>query len=439
MNLLIIDQDGNGLDLALRTLGYGHSVKWFVSNHKDGTVTKVGIGLVDRVSEWEKWMQWADCIFLTGNDKYIDRLEDFRKFGYPIFGPSKASTQLEINRQFGMKTLEKHGVKCPDYKTFNSFDDAERHVWKTEGRYVFKTLGDEEDKSMSYVSKTPADMINKIREWKKKGSKLKGPCMLQDYVSGIEMGVSCWFSPKMGFGKWKNINFEHKKLMSGNFGPNTGEQGTVMQYTRKDRLFDEVLKPMESFLAQLGHVGDIDVGCIIDKQGQPWPLEFTARAGWPAFYIMQREHIGDPLLWMIDLMDGKDTLEVSEQVAVGYVLSQPEYPYTTDKNERSIGNPIYGITDENWDHLHPADMMKGRAVDMKDGHPVEQDMFVSSGEYALVISGLGDTVRKSVKDAKKVIDEICLSDGQIRDDIGEELEEQLPELHKHNYALSMEY
>jgi phosphoribosylamine--glycine ligase len=438
VNLLVIDSDGNALDLSLRCLSYGHEVKWFVSNHKDGTPSKVGLGLVERVSDWEKWMQWADCVFLTGNDKYIDRLEDFRKLGYPIFGPSKASAALEINREFGMKVFKKAGIECPAYKSFSSFDEAEKYVWKTEGRYVFKTLGDEEDKSLSYVSKTPADMINWIREKKRKGSRLKGPCMLQEHVSGIEMGVSCWFSPKMGFGRWKNINFEHKKLMSGNFGPSTGEQGTVMKYTKKEKLFDELLKPVETLLSQMGHVGDIDVNAIIDEKGKPWPLEFTSRAGWPAFYIMQREHLGDPLLWMIDLMNGSDTLEVSEQVAIGYVLTQPEYPYTTDKNARSVGNPVYGITDENWEHLHPADMMKGKGIDMKE-HPVEQDMFLTSGEYVMVISGLGETVRKAQKDARKVIDEIRVADGLLRDDIGEELEEQLPRLHAQGYALTMEY
>src|SRR5258708_20555376 len=111
-----------------------------------------------------------------------------------------------------MKAFERAGIDLPPYKSFNSFDEAESYVWKTEKRFVFKTLGSEEDKSLTYVSKTPADMINKIRKWKKQGNKLKGPCMLQDFVSGIEMGVSCWFSPKMGFSKWKNINFEHKKL-----------------------------------------------------------------------------------------------------------------------------------------------------------------------------------------------------------------------------------
>ena len=434
MNLLIVDSDGCGLDFALRSLDYGHEVKLFIKNQKDGSKNRTGQGLVDRVYDWEKWMQWADVIFPTSNGLYMDRLDDFRKYGYPIFGPSKASASLEVNRGLGMKVLEKFGIECPPYKSFPTLEAAEAHVWKTDERFVFKTLGDEEDKSLSYVSKSPSDMIQKIRGWKKNGKRLKGPCMLQTFIPGIELGVSAWMG-KSGFLQWKNVNVEHKKLMPGNYGPNTGEMGTVMQYSKKEKLFDLMLKPCEDYLLKINHMGDIDMNCIIDETGKAWPLEFTARPGWPAFNIMCREHSGDPLTWMADALQGKDTLEVSTEVAVGVVIAIPEFPYTKAVNYNAVGQPVYGITDDNWDHLHPSSVMLGKGVD----NLKEQDMFVTSGEYVMVVSGLGETVRKARKDAYKTVEQISLPNMIVRDDVGERLEDNLPKLHEYGFALGMNW
>lgn len=439
MNVLIIDSDGCGLDFALRCMTYDHDVKWFIKPRNDGSRNRSGDGLVTKVKDWKPWARWADLIFLTGNDKYLIPLETLKHYGYPVFGPGIEGAKLEIERGHGMQVLKKHGIDAPPFKTFASLDDAERHVFKTEDRYVFKTLGDEEDKSLSYVSKSPADLINWIRRQKKLGKKLKGQCILQTFIPGIEMGVSGFFGPN-GFLKEKwNINFEHKKLMSANFGPNTGEMGTVMQYVKKEKLADEMLKPLEDYLKGIGYRGDIDMNCIIDEKGKAWPLEFTCRPGWPAWMIMCSEHEGDPAKWMVDLLKGDDSLEVSYDSAVGLVIAQPNFPYTSNTNQAAVGIPILGITDENFDSLHLADVMLGKGFDMKDDRLVEKDMLVTSGEYVMVVTGMGKGVNWARKRAYRIADEISIPNQIVRDDIGEKLKEHLPELHKHGYATEIIY
>ena len=79
---------------------------------------------------------------------------------------------------------------------------------------------------------------------------------------------------------------------------------------RKSLLADKVLKPLEDFLHGIGYSGYIDVNCIIDDKGNPWPLEFTTRPGWPLFQIQQALHLGDPIQWMLDSLNGKDTFKV---------------------------------------------------------------------------------------------------------------------------------
>ena len=132
------------------------------------------------------------------------------------------------------------------------------------------------------------------------------------------MAVGGWFGLG-GFSKHWCENWEFKKLMNGDLGVATGEQGTVLRYTEDSKLAEQVLKPLEDYLHGLGYTGYIDVNCIIDDTGKAWPLEYTCRPGWTAFNIMMAEHNGDPIQWMLDACNGEDTTEQSLEHAVGIV------------------------------------------------------------------------------------------------------------------------
>ena len=86
MKFLIIDQDNVGLSLAMRAAAAGHDVKWFVkprpTNNQDAGK---GFKGVQKVENWVSHASWADLIFSTSNDDYIERLEVFRKRGFPVF------------------------------------------------------------------------------------------------------------------------------------------------------------------------------------------------------------------------------------------------------------------------------------------------------------------------------------------------------------------
>jgi phosphoribosylamine--glycine ligase len=415
----------------MRCQEFGHSVKLFLKKDH-GERDSTGDGLVEKVTEWEKWMQWADLIVPTHNTVYLDRLEYFRGLRYPIFGPSKQSAQLEINRAYGMSVFKKHGIEVPPYKMFQTLDEAETYAQKEDRKLVFKTLGSEEDKSLSYVSRDRDDMVNRIRTWKRKGMKLKGACMLQDCIEGIELGVSAWTGSK-GFLKARGENVEYKKLMSSNYGPNTGEMGTVMWYATASKLAKAVLDPLEDFLMSIDHRGDLDVNCIIDNKGKAWPLEFTSRLGWPAFFIMCSQH-EEPCQWMLDALQGRDTLKYSNDVFTGLVIAQPPFPNNGAVRSDLVGIPIQGITRENWSNVHLVSAKIGKGYD--EGR--DKELFVTTGPYVACVTGQGATVRKSSRAAYKLAEQIHVPDSIVRDDIGSDLVEKLPLVQKHGFATSIE-
>jgi len=439
LKLLIVDQDGVGLALAWRAAQAGHVVRWFVKPSKsiDPTVGD-GFKRIQKVDNWLSHARWADVIFCTSNGHYIPQLDRVKKMGCRVFGPSVASADLEIKRGLGMEFLEKHGIEVPPYHTFKNLSEAEKHVWKNEERWVFKTLGDNEDKSLSYCAKSPADMISRLRRWQETGMNPKGEVMLQQFIPGIEMGVSRWMG-KDGWISPPNINFEHKKLMPKNYGPNTGEMGTAMCYLQEEKMSKDLLDPIEKDMVKLGHLGDMDLNCIIDEKGKAWPLEFTNRPGWPAFNMMLAQHKGDPVQWMYDAIDGKNSLQVSFDPGICVVACQPKFPYGDSDIEKTSGIPIYGVTASNRRYIMPQGVKMANLVDDENGKPVEREMWATAGDYIAVITATAPTFKKAADRAYKIVDDISVPDMIIRSDIGKGLEETLPKLQKMGYALGLRY
>jgi len=435
MRILLIDSGGHFLDFALQCLHAGHQVKWYITPDKKGDRIPIGDGLVERIKDWRQWMGWGDLICLSDNDKFMVPMEPFRKLGYPIFGCNSAGAELELNRPVGQKILKDAGVKIMEYKTFRSPTDAETYVRKTMKRYVSKP-NDDADKAMSYVSKSPADMIYMLQRWKKNGS-IKKEFILQEFTPGIEVAVGGWFG-KFGFSECININFEHKKLMNDDLGVNTGEMGTVIAYVpHNDKLAKKVLYPVTDYLMSIGYTGYIDVSVIIDAEGNPLPLEFTARPGWPHFQIISALHEGDPAEWMADLLNGADTLTVKKGVCTGVSVTIPDFPYDKFDASKVVGVPIYCDQNAN---IHPYQIKGGIAPNVVGNKVIDLPTWVSAGTYLYVATGVANTVSASSKKAYEVIKSVEIPNSPgYRTDIGHRLKKELPELQKMGYCKTITY
>lgn len=439
MRLLIIDCDRCGLDIALRAAGAGHEVRLFRYSAKP---TRYAMGFVDirLVSDWKEHMSWAKegLILLTGNGKYIHEMDRYREFGYKnIFAPSVASAKLEIERSAGMQMMEAIGAELPPYETFDSLAEAEAFARKSDKTWCFKPMGDNEDKSLTYVSKDPADLVGWLQRQMKKGKKIVGKGMLQERVDRlIEVGISGWMGPD-GFLEDKyQLCFEHKPLMSGDIGPATGEMGSITQYSADDVLAREFLLPLEPALRALGHRGDTALNFMIDKKGKAWFLEFTMRLGWPCFWLQCASHRGDPIQWMADLMAGKDTLKVSYDAGAVVVMARPDFPYDERPPSDAEGIPIRNAETVLAD-LHLVEAMKGIGPQMKGGQVVDGPAYLTAGTYVAVATAMGKTVTKARDKVYKVVDQIGWPDRIYRDDIGEKVVKALPALHGFGYAVEV--
>ncbi len=217
--------------------------------------------------------------------------------------------------------------------------------------------------------------------------------------------------------------------------------GTILRYVKKSKLADKVLKPLEDALYRLDYCGYVDVNCIIDEKGNPWPLEFTMRFGWPTFNIQQALLDGDVIEWLADLADGRDSRRLRlNKVAAGVVMALPDFPYSHMTRKEVTGVPVYGITPSLMENIHPCEMMWGDAPQMMNGSIRSVPMHLTSGDYVLVTTGTGDSVRQARDAAYRVMRRLKVPSSPFwRPDIGMRLKKQLPDLQAMGYATGMNF
>jgi len=427
------------LAFALRCNKEGHYTRLCIAHNKENKQrSKIGDGLVEKIEreEWQRHINWADLIIPSNNVKWIRELDVLKRRGYPVFGPSLASAELELDRAKGQDLLHQLGYNVMEYEEFSDYPKAIKYVHANPTkRLVSKPMGDT-DKALSYVSCDAGDMAFMLERWSNT-NKLKDGFMLQEFTPGVEMAVSGWMGEN-GFAEYISESFEHKKLMNDEKGPNTGEMGTALKYMRmsESKLGQEMLLPIEKHLKKLKHTGHVDISVIVDEDGSPRPLEFTCRLGWPQTNLQTVLH-PDPCVWMSDLIDGRDTLTPITQHCVGIVMAMPWFPYPRPISKEDEGFPIYGLNDENEYRalIAPCFLMQGEAP-VFDGEKIEnKKVFVSADNYLLVAHGVAPTLSKAKDRAYKTLESVQLCNSPLyRTDISDRLKEELPILQSHGYA-----
>jgi len=418
MNILIIDSMGLMLGLAMK-LPARHECRMYLADKKEAWPNS-GKGFVDFVPDYKPHVSWADLILIAdvGYGKLADSL---RKKGKYVVGGTEATDRWELDRKLGQSILKACGIDVLPAKEFSTIKSALPFV-ESEARkgiaYVSKPNDDKNDKSLSFVPKEPADLIDMMHRWEKLG-KIKSPFLLQRKVKGVEMAVGGWWTDRGWADEVCCENFEHKKFLSGDLGPNTGESGTVLKYVPidKSRLGTEILRPLEKALGKTDYVGYVDVNCIVVDGKKGWPLEFTMRPGYPTLYIQGGLHRVDYGTFFRGLVEYESDLFNLSDCAVGVVLAIPDYPYSRYTSKEVEGYPV-SWTEKKGIYWVPQDIMK------------EGNRMVTAGDYIGVATGIGPKIRENREAANAFLkDSINMAPSRIfRDDIGEKLVRQIPEL-----------
>jgi phosphoribosylamine--glycine ligase len=422
MKFLFVSYDALIGDLAWDILKEGHDVKYFIENPAD---KDIGAGFVPMVDDWKAEVDWADVIVFDDVLGMGTEAKKLREAGKHVVGGTPYTDKLEDDRSFGQEELKKHGIHIIPYKHFESFDDAITFVRENRARYVIKPSGEAQNmKGLLFIGEEEdgSDVLQVLEDYQQAWSSKIPSFQLQRRVEGVEVAVGAFFNGKQ-FVYPININFEHKKLFPGDLGPSTGEMGTAMFWTGPNRLFNQTLKKLENKLAEEGYVGYIDLNCIVSGSSI-YPLEFTARFGYPTIFI-QSEGIQTP---MGDLLYGlasgtRSTFKARTGFQIGVRIVVPPFPFSDPEtfNVKSKDTIIHFRKSKEGVHFEDVKLIN--------------DEWVITGHSGviLVVCGVGQTMKQAQRQAYSRIRNLIIPHMYYRVDIGDRWLEDSDKLHSWGY------
>jgi phosphoribosylamine---glycine ligase len=421
---LFVSYEGLIADTAWQVLREGHEAKLWLSENCEPDIAD---GFVEKVKDWRREVDWADAVVfddvLGGMGGMADEV---RARGKAVIGGSPYSDRLEEDRAFGQEELKAAGVAIIPQQNFTSFDDAVAYVQANPARYVVKPSGEaQNDKRLLFVGEEEdgRDVVQVLHDYKRYHAERVKEFQLQRRIVGVEVAVCAFFNGRE-FVTPICVNFEHKKLFPGDIGPATGEMGTTMFWSGPNRLFNATLKKMESRLAQARYAGSIDVNCIVNSNGI-YPLEFTARFGYPAISIQQEgllTPIGELLLKVSQGTIRELRARSGFQVGVRVVV--PPFPYQDRQTfETTSKDSVILFKTPGREGVHIEEVKKVG----------EEWRVAGNSGVVLVVCGSGPTMKQAQRQAYNRVRNVMIPYMYYRDDIGERWSEDSDRLHAWGY------
>jgi len=420
---LFVSLDGLIADIAWQVVKEGHEVQLCTDSQSE---KEIGNGFVPKTDDWEREVEWADVIVFDDVLGQGAKAQKLRAAGKPVVGGTPYTDRLEDDRAFGQQELKAAGVSIIPQENFTSFDDAIAFVQANPNRYVIKPSGEAQNlKQLLFVGEDEhgADVIQVLEDYKRAWASRIKEFQLQRRIVGVEVAIGAFFNGKE-FVLPINVNFEHKKLFPGDIGPSTGEMGTAMFWSEPNRLFAATLKKMEAKLKDEGYVGYIDVNCIVNSNGI-FPLEFTARFGYPTISIQQEGMLSPIGEFLHRLAEGSITrFKARSGFQVGVRIVVPPFPYRDPETfETSSKDAVI---------IFKKPMREG--VHIEDVKTIDNEWLVTgTSGVVLIVVGLGSTMKQAQRQVYNRIENIMIPNMFYRKDIGDRWFEDFDRLHTWGY------
>ncbi|MBS3062162.1 MAG: phosphoribosylamine--glycine ligase [Candidatus Diapherotrites archaeon] len=420
---LFVSVDSNIADIAWQVVKEGHNVKLYIDSSE---FKEVGDGFVPKTDDWKKEIGWADIIVFDDVEGQGAKAKKLRDEGKLVVGGTPFTDLLEDNRAFGQNEMKNAGIPIMPQADFTSFDEAIVYVQQNPGQYVIKPSGTAQNqKGLLFVGEEEdgKDVIKVLESYKKVYANKIKSFQLQKRIKGVEVAVGGFFNGKE-FITPINVNFEHKRLFPGELGVATGEMGTSMFWSEPNKIFNHTLKKMEPKLAEEKFVGYIDINCIVNSNGI-YPLEFTARFGYPTIAIQQEGMISPMGEFLFELARGTTyKLKCKSGFQLGVYIVVPPFPYQDRKTfEAYSKDAVITFKKPEFNGIHIEDVKK-----------VDNEWVVTGDSgIVLLVCGTGQTMRDAQKMAYNRIKNIRIPNMYYRKDIGDRWFEDTDKLHSWGY------
>ena len=283
-----------------------------------------------------------------------------------VFGPDKASSQLETSKIFMKKICKKHNIPTAKYSVFNKEKDAINFLNEVNFPTVIKVDGLAAGKGVMivYNKEEAIENIKKIMSEKIFGSSGEN-IIIEEFLEGEEISFFALVDTN-GFILPLTTAQDHKKIGEGDVGPNTGGMGAYspvpfIKHNHINDFVEQFVKPIINDLknSSILFSGVFYAGFILTKNG-PKILEINVRFGDPEAQTIFPRLKTD----LLDLLLASSTGNLNQfklpewenNFCMNVVLSSIGYPKDYKKN--TIINGLNEITNDKSKYVFHASTKK---------------------------------------------------------------------------------
>ncbi|MBT9393216.1 phosphoribosylamine--glycine ligase [Hymenobacter sp. NST-14] len=329
-----------------------------------------------------------------------------------VFGPSRAGATLESSKVWSKDFMRRHGVATALSWQFRSdkLDEARAKATELGGQVVVKFDGLAAGKGV-YVCSSVEEAHAALRDLEQQHNGWFS-FLLEEKLSGPEISI-------IGVTDGNRVRLlapsqDHKQLLAGDQGPNTGGMGAYCPVPFADdnilaairtQIVDPTLEGLQ--VEQFDFKGFLYFGIMLTPQG-PKLLEYNVRLGDPEAEVLLPA-LESSLLELIEATLDGTLAQCNVWQRPGYyagvVLASGGYP----ASGFPTGFPITGLAD-----LHPSILAFHGATRHN-----ETGELVTNGGRVLVLVGHGAELEEAVQHVYREAAKVHFQDVYIRTDIGQ--------------------
>ncbi|MEE0860972.1 MAG: phosphoribosylamine--glycine ligase, partial [Paludibacteraceae bacterium] len=279
-------------------------------------------------------------------------VDAFRAEGMPIFGHTKAATQIESSKEFAKIIMQKYDVPTAAYQSFSDYEEALAYVQAGRLPIVLKYDGLAAGKGV-VIANTIEEADLTLQDMLCNEAFGKGKVVVEEFLEGPEFSFMCFVNGENVYPM--PLSQDHKRAYDNDEGPNTGGMGayTPLPFvTEEDEAFAKkyILEAVAKGMCAEGLplTGVLYGGLMKTAQGIK-VIELNARFGDPetevvlpllesdAYDVFYGIATGDEAM----RLKGDKAMNWRNEATIGVVLASKGYPGDYTKGAVIEGTEVF--------------------------------------------------------------------------------------------------